>query len=73
MNDALLEAINAINENELYDLVDECDCKSTTESKVLFDAISYGIRQLKVNGTLARSSETEIKTPGLHSWNSKAI
>ena len=33
MNDALLEAKNAVNENELhvYDLVDECDWKSIQE------------------------------------------
>ena len=73
MNDALLEAKNAINENELYDLVDECDWKSTRESKVLFDAISNGIHQMKVNETSAKSSETEIKTPELNCRNGKAI
>ena len=35
MNEALHEAKNAIKENELYELVDEYDWKSTQESKVL--------------------------------------
>ena len=73
MNDALLEAKNALNENKLYELVDECDCKSTQEGKVLFDAISNGIRRMKVNEESARSSETEIKTPELNSRSGKAI
>ena len=73
MNDALLEAKNAINENELHELVDECNWKSTRERKVLFDAISNGIHQMKVNETSARSSETENKTPELNSMNGTAI
>ena len=35
MNDALLEAKNSIKENEVYELVDEYDWKSTQDSKVL--------------------------------------
>ena len=34
MNDALLEAKNAISENKLYEVVDECDWKSTQESRL---------------------------------------
>ncbi|KAJ7354736.1 hypothetical protein OS493_030512 [Desmophyllum pertusum] len=51
MNDALIDAKDVMNENELYDLVDECDWQSTKESKVRFDVISNGIQQLKVQGT----------------------
>lgn len=54
-------------------VVDECDWKSTQERKVLFDAISNGIHQMKVNESSARSSETEIKTPELNSRNGTAI
>ena len=72
MNDALLEAKNATKENELYELVDEYDWKSTQESKVLFDAISNGIHRMKVNETSAKS-ETEIKTPELNPRNSTAV
>ena len=36
MNDALLEVKNSINENEVYELVDEYDLKSTQDSKVLW-------------------------------------
>ena len=57
----------------VYELVDECDWRSTQESKILFDAISDGIRRLKVNEESARSSETEIKTPELNSRSGKAI
>ena len=70
---SLLGAKNAINENELYDLVDECDWKSTRGSKVIVYPISNGIYQLKVNKTLARSSEAEFKTPELNSGNGTAI
>ena len=73
MNEALHEAKNAIKENELYELVDEYDWKSTQESKVLFDAISNGIHRMKANETSAKPSETEIKTPELNSRNSTAI
>ena len=73
MNDALLEAKNVPNENKVYELVDECDWRSTQESKILFDAISDGIRRLKVNEASDRSSETEIKTPELNSRSGKAI
>ena len=73
MNDALLEAKNAIKENELYELVDEYDWKNTQESKVLFDAISNGIHRIKVNETSAKSRETEIKTPELNSRNSTVV
>ena len=72
MNDALLEAKNATKENELYELMDEYDWKSTQESKVLFDAISNGIHRMKVNETSAKS-ETEIKTPELNPRNSTAV
>ena len=72
MNDALMEAKNATKENELYELVDEYDWKSTQESKVLFDAISNGIHRMKVNETSAKS-ETEIKTPELNPRNSTAV
>ena len=67
MNDALLEAKNAINENELYKLVDECDWKSTQERKVLFDVISNGMHKMKANEISARSSEKENETPELNS------
>ena len=72
MNDALLEAKNATKENELYELMDEYDWKSTQESKVLFDAITNGIHRMKVNETSAKS-ETEIKTPELNPRNSTAV
>ena len=73
MNEALHEAKNVIKENELYQLVDEYDWKSTQESKIFYDAISNGIHKMKVNKTSAKSSETEIKAPELNSRNGRAI
>ena len=74
MNDSLLEAKNAINEYELYDLIDECDWKSSRESKILFDAISNRIQHLNVKKTLsAKSREKEVKNPEPDSKNGTAI
>ena len=73
MNEALHEAKNVIKENELYQLVDEYDWKSTQESKIFFDAISNGIHKMKVNKTSAKSSQSEIKAPELNSRNGTAI
>ena len=51
VNDALLDAKNSVKDNEIYDLVDELEWKSTRERKDFFDAISNGIRRLKVRKT----------------------
>ena len=73
INEALHAAKNGIKENELYELVDEYDWKSTLESKISFDAISNGIQKVEVNKTSAKSSETDIKTPELNSRNGMAV
>ncbi|XP_078376213.1 polycystin family receptor for egg jelly-like [Oculina patagonica] len=73
MNDALLEAKSAVHESELYDLIDECDWKSSSESKILFDAISNGIQHSKVKETFVQSKEKEAKNPELNSKNGKAV
>ena len=63
LNDALAEAKNTVKESQLYDLVDECDWKSTKQRKEFFDAISNGIRQQKIKETLATSNKTEDAAP----------
>ena len=70
MNDALIDAKDVMNENELYDLVDECDWQSTKESKVRFDVISNGIQQLKVQKT-SDTVSGENKGGTNHALNSK--
>ncbi|KAL9966015.1 hypothetical protein ACROYT_G024022 [Oculina patagonica] len=69
VNDSLLEAKDAVRENELHGLVDECDWKSTRKRKNFFDAISNSIRQLKVK----RNSKTNDTTPESNTKNSATI
>ncbi|KAL9967112.1 hypothetical protein ACROYT_G025281 [Oculina patagonica] len=69
VNDALVEAKNTIKGNKLYDLVDECNWKSTRERKDFFDAISNGLRKLKAN----ENSKTDATTPGGNSRNSSTF
>ena len=73
MNDSLLEAKNAVVENELHDLVDERDWKSSKENKITFDMISNGIKHLKIKETFAKSKEKEVKSPEGNSKNETAV
>ena len=68
VNDALLDAKNTVKDNELNDLVDELEWKSTRERKDFFDAISNGIRRLKVK----ENSKTDPATPEHNLRNSSA-
>ena len=74
LNDALAEAKDTAKESPLYDSSeDEYSWKKTNHRHQFYDKISYGLRQRKLEETLAQSKKTEDRTPEVNSRNSKTI
>ena len=74
LNDALAEAKNTAKESPLYDPgVDECSWKKTNQRHQFYDKISNGLRQRKLEETLARSRKTADGTPEVNSRNSAMV
>ena len=74
LNDALPEAKNTAKESPLYDPgVDECSWKKTNQRHQFYDKISNGLRQRKLEETLARSRKTADGTPEVNSRNSAMV
>ena len=70
LNDALAEAKNTAKESPLYDpSEDECSWKKTNQRHQFYDKISYGLRQRKLEETLAYLRKTEDGTPEVNSRN----
>ena len=70
LNDALAEAKNTAKESPLYDPgVDECSWKKTNHRHQFYDKISNGLRQRKLEETLARSRKAKDETPEVNSRN----
>ncbi|KAL9967119.1 hypothetical protein ACROYT_G025287 [Oculina patagonica] len=66
VNDSLLQAKNAENENELYEILDVHDWKSTREKKDFFDAINNGMKRSKENSVSQgiKTSREQINLKG---------
>ena len=74
LNDALAEAKNTAKESPLYDFsVDQYSWKKTNRRHQFYDKISCGLRQRKLEETLARSRKIEDGTPEVNSRNSTTI
>jgi len=72
LNDALAEAKNTAKESPLYDPgVDECSWKKTNQRHQFYDKISNGLRQRKLEETLARSTIRKKASENAKQNNSK--
>ena len=70
LNNALAEAKNTAKQSPLYDPgVDECSWKKTNQRQQFYDKISNGLRQRKLEKTLAQSRKTADGTPEVNPWN----
>lgn len=69
INDALSDAKNNVNENELYELIDEDRCPTSEKRKEFLDAISKTLSQSRASQKSVEVKEIESENVGLDSKN----
>ncbi|XP_022796723.1 polycystic kidney disease 2-like 2 protein [Stylophora pistillata] len=69
IKDALSDAKNNVNENELYKLIDEDRCPTSEKRKEFFDAISKTLSQSRASQKSVEVKEKQSENVGLYSKN----